>query len=308
MKVMQTFDYELFLTKRSSLVNDCILQPTEGLIDFFDEYGGKATFFVDTVYLQRLLEIKVPASKEDYSSIKDQLVELVSKGHRIELHLHPHWIDARYSRGEWFFDSYNRYRLHALQQKQIIDMFVSGKQLLEDIGRQAHKSYQVISFRAGGWCIQPFLKVKPGFEQAGIKIDCSVQPKFKKQSLPHNYDFSDANLLSHYFFSEDPLVPDIQGDFLEIPVSVFEANFFDKLTFLRLELEVSFAFRVGEELIDDFLRFHFERRPGGRGGGGSRHVFVRPRHAGSDVDRCRRHLCRRRRRRCRIYPQSCRHR
>ncbi|MBK7667512.1 MAG: hypothetical protein IPJ32_09355 [Sphingobacteriaceae bacterium] len=48
-----TFDYELFLGKRSGTVENCILKPTDKILELFSKYKvTKAIFFVDTTYLK----------------------------------------------------------------------------------------------------------------------------------------------------------------------------------------------------------------------------------------------------------------
>ena len=51
-----TFDYELFLGRRSGRPLDCMLEPTKLLLDKLKLYGAKAVFFVDCTYLCRLKE------------------------------------------------------------------------------------------------------------------------------------------------------------------------------------------------------------------------------------------------------------
>ena len=69
-----TFDYELFLGRRSGRPLDCILQPTQLLLDKLKLYGAKAVFFVDATYLCRLKEQGKtnPECLEDLKEIGNQ--------------------------------------------------------------------------------------------------------------------------------------------------------------------------------------------------------------------------------------------
>ena len=104
-----TFDYELFF-KESGTPQACLLAPTYDLLTLLDKTGGKVTFFIDALYLRRLQEAREHA--ETYAWIESQIKTMVEKGHRIELHLHPHWLDATWntSKESWDFPSLFRHQ------------------------------------------------------------------------------------------------------------------------------------------------------------------------------------------------------
>ena len=94
-KVILSFDYELFFGERSGTVDNSIIRPTELLLNKLDKINGKATFFVDYLMI-KYLEAQ-PKTTKEARKITTQLQEIVQQGHRIELHIHPHWIDACYN-------------------------------------------------------------------------------------------------------------------------------------------------------------------------------------------------------------------
>ena len=95
-KVILSFDYELFFGERSGTVDNSIIRPTELLLNKLDKINGKATFFVDYLMI-KYLEAQ-PKTTKEARKITTQLQEIVQQGHRIELHIHPHWIDACYNK------------------------------------------------------------------------------------------------------------------------------------------------------------------------------------------------------------------
>lgn len=225
-KICLTFDYELFFGKTGTIEN-CLIKPTYEILKVLNENNLKGTFFIDASFLGRLRDIKQEAF--NYKRIVEQLICIVDSGHRIELHLHPHWLDAEYSDGQWIFPHYQHYRLQTLPESMITDLFVSGTNLLEEIARKSDNNYKVIAFRAGGWCIQPFEKLKNGFLQAGIKIDSSVATGQKDWGGAQVFDFVNAPNSSFWRFSNDPCKIDDSGQFLELPISVYKRTFFDRL-------------------------------------------------------------------------------
>ena len=185
---------------------------------------------MDTLYYQRMYSENSSTAAVS-KQIKAQLRSLVEQGHRIELHLHPHWLDAVYKNGYWKFPSYAKYRLQTLDSGTIMDCFMSGKQVLEDIAREVDSEYYVQAFRAGGLCVQPFEKLVTGFQKSGIKIDSSVAPGMQSNGDVHFYDYSKYGLLDPYRFERYPDQEDCDGSYIELPVSTYKRNIFDTLTF-----------------------------------------------------------------------------
>ncbi|HTA81633.1 MAG TPA: hypothetical protein VK783_01775 [Bacteroidia bacterium] len=221
--VLFTFDYELFLGKRSGNVSNCVIDPTNRLLDIFSDFKlSKAIFFVDTIWLMRLKEIILNnvAAKKDFERVVQQLNEIKNKGHYIFPHLHPHWINASYLTdvNQWQLINYSRYRFHNLDKGERETYFKDSIGFLKEI---LGEEYRPIAYRAGGWSIQPFEDFEPLFRKYGIKYDLSVLPGNKCISTGQHYDFSDIDLKRPYSFSKDVTVP-VNGDFTEFPISTID--------------------------------------------------------------------------------------
>lgn len=225
-KLHLTFDYELFFSK-SGTPEKCLIEPTAKLLSIVKTHGIKATFFIDVLYYIRTLEIA--QTRDQALRIRRQLQEIVAQGCRIELHLHPHWLDASFVHGQWAFPVYHKFRLQNLPPQKITDLFVSGTQVLEEIAREVDSSYKLLAFRAGGFCVQPFDVLKNGFIKSGIIIDSSVAPGMAGSSKTHAFDFQMAPTSSCYRFSDDPLIRVTNGEFIELPITTYRKSFFSKL-------------------------------------------------------------------------------
>jgi len=218
-KVVLTFDYELFLGLDSGTAQNSILIPTNEVIKLLKKYNAKAIFFVDITYLLTLQKY----NHKDLDQILRQLKELRDLGSSIELHLHPQWLDAKPNKDRWFFDSFERYRLHSLDEKEIKELFDKSVSFM-----QKELNIKPIAFRAGGWSVMPFGKLKDAFVKNGIKIDMSVLPGFYKNEMPmHFYDFRVSPKKEYYRFEYDVNQEQTDGQFLEIPVTTFYLNGFD---------------------------------------------------------------------------------
>lgn len=65
--------------------------------------------------LKYLRKVDTERTNRDIQLIETQIKDIVRRGHRIELHLHPHWIDAQYNGdGTWNFQNYTHYALSSL--------------------------------------------------------------------------------------------------------------------------------------------------------------------------------------------------
>lgn len=223
--IILTFDYEMFFGDIPGTVRKSILEPTALILEELKLNNGKATFFVDYLMLKRLLT-ENSETKEEAKLIVCQLKDIVKSGSRIELHLHPHWLDAKYKNGLWDFSNYTHYCLDSLNVEEVVSLFVEGTDFLNSLAREVDPSYNVRGFRAGGWQILPFEKLMQGFEAAGIVFDSSVMPGVVLSS--HNFvqDFSKIPSSLTYSFSNDPIVLDEDGKFVEIPITTYQHTFF----------------------------------------------------------------------------------
>ena len=225
-----TFDYELFLGARSGLVHDCMIEPTEKLIDVFDEYKVKAIFFVDTTYLSRLKE-KVNTHKQcalDFDSIVHQIQQLIRKGHYVYPHIHPHWIDAEYNTetNQWSLNDVTHYRFHNVNDTLKEKIFHESMEVLHSIIHPADPNYKINGFRAGGWSLQPFTDFKPFFDKYNIIYDFSVLPRTYQLSDVQYFDFSNSPTKPVYRFEDDVTVENQEGKYTELVSSIIKVSTF----------------------------------------------------------------------------------
>ncbi len=225
--ILFTFDYELFLGKRSGSVQKCCIEPTSILIKIFDEFKIKnAIFFVDTTYLLRLKENNDSRSTADFIAVSNQIQELIKKGHYVFPHIHPHWLDANYLKENNQWDLYNnsRYRFSHLNELERMELFKKSVEVLQEIIIPIAPQYKIDSYRAGGWCIQPFADFMPSFEEHKIVNDFSVMRSKVNTSDIQFYDFRNAPYKNIYTFENDPLVESKNGRYKEYSISILNIS------------------------------------------------------------------------------------
>jgi hypothetical protein len=216
MQVFLTFDYELYFGARTGSLQKCILEPTQLLLDIAKRQNIRLCMFVDVGYLLRLEQEakKHPSLQQDVIGLRSQLDKMVGEGHDLQLHIHPHWEDSHFDGQAWQCDV-SRYKLSDFDDQAIHRLFSTYKERLEKITGDG----KVFAFRAGGWCIQPFTRLMEAMRANGIKLDSSVFPGGYFQSEHYDYDFRQAPQSSIWKFDSDPVIPDPEGQFTELPIS-----------------------------------------------------------------------------------------
>ena len=225
-KIFLTFDYEMFLRKSGS-INNCILKPTELIIETLNKNNIKAIFFIDILHLFMLRKAE---QIDDFNKLNNNILQLLKNGHQVELHIHPHWLDAVYDKEseEWDLSNDAKYcfdSLDSIEQKKTFDFAFNE---LNNIVKSYDSNYKITCFRAGGLCLQPFDIFKPLLKKYNIYIESSIAPGMKSTSSTHAYDYTSHKIREPYRFTTDPLNADMNGEFKEFPITTYEINLFDK--------------------------------------------------------------------------------
>ncbi len=216
MRTLVTLDYEVYFGRRTGTVERCLIEPTEALLDIAERRGAPLAFFVDAGYLLALRREmrRAPALARDHAAVCRQLKRIARRGHELQLHIHPHWEDARWEEGAWRLDL-ARYALHSFAPGEIGDIVGRYLAALRDLGGpSAGRAY-----RAGGWVIQPFDRLRDALHSAGVAIDSTVYAGGHRGGTVQPYDFRAAPARSRWRFEADPLVEDANGAFLEVPIA-----------------------------------------------------------------------------------------
>ena len=199
-----------------------MLEPVDRLLEIAQKNGAKFTFFVDAGML--VLGEKEPTFKQELSEIQNQISKWDQQGHETGLHIHPHWEDAIWE-NEWKFDL-KRYKLADFDDSEVEQIFDNYLSSLQNWSKE-----KIVSYRAGGWCIQPFGKLKPSFFKHQFKIESSIFHGGKNTTSPYNYDFTNAPQKEKWLFENHECEEDKKGTFLEIPIAskTYSPIFFWKL-------------------------------------------------------------------------------
>jgi peptidoglycan/xylan/chitin deacetylase (PgdA/CDA1 family) len=225
--IFLTFDYELFFGPQTGTVEKCMLEPADELMRIACK-NAKLVFFVDVGFLIRAEYFSqyYPELTKNVNSVRFQIKRMIDQGHDVQLHIHPHWEKSVYADGKWQINAEGAYKLDDFSDDEIVDIVTRYKSYLDDL-----VGYKTIAFRAGGWCVQPFSRLKNVFQKLGIRFDSSVIPGMKYETAHYFFDFTAVTIQEPFSFTDDVCKEETNGAFIEYPISsiVYPPTFYWKL-------------------------------------------------------------------------------
>lgn len=193
LNVIITFDYEIFFGKNNASEEDILFKPSYDLMELLEKYNLSGTFFADVLSVEAYRRSN---QSNDYPSrFEHQIKSMVRQGHDVQLHIHPHWVTARFNlkTEQWEIDP-KTYRIHSFIDDDrygiTADEIISSSiEYLRDTLKSVDNEYECYAYRAGGYCIQPEEKLFMLLEKNGIEIDSSVCIGKKLHSKAHYFDY-----------------------------------------------------------------------------------------------------------------------
>ncbi|WP_417611629.1 hypothetical protein [Owenweeksia hongkongensis] len=245
-----TTDYEIF-GNGSGCVERCMIEPTERMASILEKYGANLTLFVDVCeYWAFEQEFASGKLKKDWAvQIKAQLQDLAKRGHDIQLHFHPQWLDYSFDGKNWTLN-YDLWRIGKLKyedlefpERSLKNLFAKGKKTLEQIITPVKESYKCHIFRAGAWSMQPEKDVLKAMKENGFDIDSTVASGLSFQDEFTFYDFKNSPNEASWKIDEDLNSISMDGKITEIPIFTTEMPLSKKVKFLGLKKKKGIAMK-----------------------------------------------------------------
>ncbi len=220
-KFILSQDYELFFHKSGS-IEKCLFEPCTALLNFADRHDSKITFFVDAGML-RCMERHTRlehSARRVLDRVRKHVTSLADAGHEIALHVHPHWEDTQWLDNDWQFAG-TRYKIDMFSLEETDRIFRDYAACLAELSGCMPTAY-----RAGGFCVEPFDQIRAVLSDLGIFIDSSVLPGALLRDPEKGFDFRHVPNRESWTFQDSPTSHEVDGDFLEIPISAQRMPFF----------------------------------------------------------------------------------
>ncbi|MBP5687594.1 MAG: hypothetical protein J6X22_03005 [Muribaculaceae bacterium] len=227
-KLLLTLDYELF-GDGSGDVFKHIVEPTNSILEVAERYGAKITVFFEVVEYWRLKQQWESGNHMGYDNnpveaMEKQVVDMIRRGHDVQLHFHPQWVDAKWVDDHWEVD-YKNWRLSDFNSsimtlKQLIS---KGKHTLEGIIQPHFPAYECYALRAGGYNAQPSEAIVEALRECGMRVDTSIVPGAIEQGALSIYDYSTSpSDMGKWFVDEKLEEPCKENtDIIELPIVSF---------------------------------------------------------------------------------------
>ncbi|MBO4263533.1 MAG: hypothetical protein J5871_02485 [Bacteroidales bacterium] len=222
-----TLDYELF-GNGSGNVFKHIIEPTDKLLAVAERFGMRFTIFFEVIEYWKLKEEWEKGNRMGYDrnpveAMENQIREACRKGHDIQLHLHPQWVDARWEEGKWTVNL-EQWRLGGYagnDENAVAELLERGKQTLEALLKPVDPQYVCMAMRAGGYNIQPSGAIVAAMGATGIFVDTSIYPGGKEMGLLSHYDYTDIDTGKGFWHVGARLEDVGRSEILEVPIVAF---------------------------------------------------------------------------------------
>jgi len=238
LKLILTFDYELPLGGIVKSYRHSLFDPTDRLMELLEKLKVPAVFFADILSYIKFGEWNETGFAQAF---KNQMQQAIYKGHDVQLHLHPHWLESTFTNGNVapspkykmgdFANEDNHYNIET-----IVELGVNE---LTKIGSSANPEYRCMAFRAGGYNFVPHAdKILNALFKHGIRFDSSISPGYFFRSNTSLVDYRNVPNLPNWYLSSD-------GDFsktdvnkntlFEIPIASKPKGIFEMPTSFKLK-------------------------------------------------------------------------
>lgn len=197
-----------------------VFRPAAELLDLFDQLGARLTFFAEMgEYFW--LDANEP---ELARRMEEQWRDAMSRGHDVQLHLHPNWLPelgARRLADGW---SWNEALASLDAYPGDLETLIRRCcERLTSVLAPVQQGYRPRCFRAGGYRVQPFRRLREALLANGIDCDTSVYAGGVSEERGYDYRHAWSAHQPYYAAAEDPQLaaPPAEERLVELPIFTF---------------------------------------------------------------------------------------
>lgn len=170
------------------------------LIDLFDSHGIKSTFNVEVMQQLtfRALQEFHPQLKQLADTWDEHVRMAYSRGHDIQLHIHPQWSKVNFENGRWKLSG--DWSLLNCDPAESYRMLSESKAYLERLLAPLNPNYRCVSFRSGSSAIAPSRFALRQLAELGLVFDMSLIQglRVNTRNLQLDYTNCDEGFLPFY--------------------------------------------------------------------------------------------------------------
>jgi len=238
-QLVLSVDYEIF-GNGSGDVRRHVTGPSGRMARICEKFGMPLTVFLEVEeYLaferERENLIKV-WGYDPAAEIMAQALDLIRRGHDLQLHLHPEWVGSVFEDGRWRLRSDKRTVDSLFETTAEVTKFIhERKSVIDGFYDSAGSSRRVLAYRCGAFCAQPGGKLSQALAENGIMIDSSLVKGLVRQDVHVHLDFTGVpDKRHHWRVVADVACEDVSGLVTEIPIYSRMGRRVEQLTPRRL--------------------------------------------------------------------------
>ena len=208
--IILSLDYEIYGEGSGDIRKDMVVR-TEKILSTCDKYGVPITIMFEINEYLKFEEFNDALVNDlgysPASLVKEQIIDAFSRGHDVQLHFHPQWLNAGYEQGKWKLlektDS-----VEDLDPEEFEEMLTKGKEKILSMldGIRDDFSLNTVRFTGYNWREAPE-KVFGALERAGIKA----------HSLAYTSSEEKDTLQGYWSLTRD-------GSLYEVPIFALKAS------------------------------------------------------------------------------------
>lgn len=242
-KVILTVDYEVFGNGTGD-VKTHVVEPAAKLMRLGEQFKVPITFFVQVEELCAYEKFGSALYKDlgyrPADLIRTQIREMIQRGHDVQLHIHPQWVNARYENRRWFlqegmycidnlFNNLDDTVRYLREKKEILDSMIS----FSDTGRK------ISAYRAGAFCAQPGRFLIDALIKNGIQYETSLVKGLHRTNGQRAMDYRSVPEKGAWRIGTDVSEEDLNGKLIEVPIASKMQWRFQQATLGRLKAKFS---------------------------------------------------------------------
>ena len=170
-----------------------------------------------------------------------QLIKSIQKGHDVQLHIHPHWLETELNASE--FIPSNKFRLSDFANGNypgnIHGIIETGIKSLSEICRNGYKDYKCIAYRAGGYNLYPKTsEILKALYKNGIRIDSSISRGYYFKSDTSCVNYTNVPRLPNWYLPLNGNLKEADNNengLFEIPIASKPKGIFEMPTKFKLK-------------------------------------------------------------------------
>jgi hypothetical protein len=200
--------------------------------------GVGVTFFADvcSVWAHRKFGLNDYADK-----FEAQMRDALKRGHDVQLHLHPHWLNSVWQEDHWQVATDRMYLAEfgfSDSDEAAPAIIKRGVDYLHDLLRTVTPDYRCTAFRAAGLALQPKeQELISALMDHGITIDSSIAKDLVLRLDTVEIDYRTVPSAANWYIAPaSGLTKDAGEGVLEIPIATFRCGLFSRLGFLYRRL------------------------------------------------------------------------